>query len=198
MRVIIPCAGYGTRMGMDPNKSKELLLDDTGKPIIEWCLNLFSRSQYLLIIREGKQDLIDYCIKNGLLFIVVPPTKEWPDTILQSADYWDTRNLLLLPDTRFEPSFNAKLVPYSLMHNKLVLGIHEVDNISKWGAVKGNSLAEKPDDISPGEAWGFIGFKEEVGRELFSNFLAKGQWMSYNGIYKIKLDSFKDITRGSK
>lgn len=198
MRVIVPCAGFGTRMGMDPNKSKELLPDENGKPIIEWCLNLFSRSQYLLIIREGKQDLIDYCIKNGYLFIVVEQTKEWPETVLQSADYWDSTNLLLLPDTRFEPQLNARLVPYSLMHDDLVLGIHQVDDISKWGAVKGNSLAEKPDEAIPGEAWGFIGFTEQSGRKLFTNFLDKGKWISYNKIYKVKLDWFKDITRNGK
>lgn len=203
MRAIIPCAGFGTRMNMKPNESKEMLLDD-GKPIIQYSLDLCSKYKLdpLIITRPEKQDLIKYVEAQGVDVLQIEAGKEWPDTILKSAGDWDTKNILILPDTRFEPTNAIEQIKKSLdFGSQVVFAVHEVSDISKWGRVNQVFYVEKepwPNPLS-GHAWGLIGFTPGAGHELFENMSIKGR-LHYHTLPTnfVFLDSFVDITRGDK
>ena len=108
MKAIIPCAGYGTRMNLEPTESKEMLIDPiTNEPIIKYHLDLCDTYGLdpVIITRPEKTDLIDYCTSAGAeIVLFANPPDEWPDSILASYYAWDATNILLLPDTRFEPT----------------------------------------------------------------------------------------------
>ena len=207
-RAIIPCAGYGLRMNMDPSMSKELLIDPmTDQPLIQWSLYLCTKRgvKPLVITRAEKTDLIDYIIKNtdADLLVLNNIKGEWPNTILRSKNLWFDNNILILPDTRFKLKKIIKTIKDKLEdNNDLVFACHEVDNISKWGAIDNinKRFCEKPTETTPGLAWGLIGFKKEVGEELFSLMSHRHEWlrMSSCDFETVKLNSFTDLTRTGK
>lgn len=206
LRAIIPAAGYGTRMGMRPDQSKEMLTDPErpGQPIIQWCLDRCKeiRAEPLVVVRKEKKDLIQYLMDEGILFLVVEPGKEWADTVLKTQSYWAEHNLLILPDTRWE------IVPYTYsgflpeMEDSpydLVVYIHKVPDVSKWGEIVSmNSviaIKEKPTDRLPGQAWGMLRFSKFIGEELFKS-MASSKLYLRAGVKTVNLEYFKDITRG--
>jgi dTDP-glucose pyrophosphorylase len=212
-RTIIPCAGLGTRMNMPPNQSKELLPDPKdGRPLIEWTLD--HSVNPLLIIRKEKMDLINYCNENGVQYIVVGETREWPETILAAKQFWGEKNLLLLPDTRFDwespylhKGDKRHSLPWNVIHrlnqfnSQIVFGTHHVEDVSKWGEVALDNPSytqEKPKHGGPGVAWGFIGFNKSVGTELFANYLYKTKYNLINNYSIIELSYYKDLTRNGK
>lgn len=197
---IIPCAGFGTRMGMAPNKSKEMLPDpeNDNKPIIDYSLNLCVQFKFkpLVILRKEKKDLKRYLKKRGVDFIEVDHKGEWHETVLLSESHWLENNILILPDTRFQLITNLFDIIKGLeLGNNAVFATHEVSDPEKWGIIKDYYLFEKPKDLpGPQKAWGIVGFKNHYGFDLFYN-------MRYNS-FKLKnagfthLLEFKDITRG--
>src|SRR6266850_3092271 len=104
MRAIIPCAGFGTRVGMKSNQSKELLPDSNNKPLIQYSLDICRLYQIdpLVILREEKKDLQEYLKKEKVNYITIKPEGEWYDTVLKSQGHWDENNVLMLPDTKFD------------------------------------------------------------------------------------------------
>ncbi len=198
---IIPCAGLGSRMGMPLNQSKELLLDTrNNKPLIEWHLNLCKSNKLdpLIITRPEKIDLIEYCIKNKINHIISQPGKEWMDTVELSRPYWYENNILLLPDTRFQPKCIIKSIKQSLQFGcSTVFALHKVQDISKWGYVTDYGYCEKLPFNNSGHAWGILGFKKNT--DIFKN-------MSHRGIFNphknktnfLFLNEFYDITRTGK
>lgn len=199
-RLIIPCAGFGTRMSMEKNKSKELLLYQGG-PLIEFSLDLAKDFDLnpLVITRAEKIDLIDYCEKNEIETQIIEVNGEWADTVLQSAPHWEEDNILILPDTIFNPSYSPiNDILHSLeIGSNAIFALHHVEDSSKWGIIKDYTLFEKPDFNGPGLAWGLIGFKKEYGLELFSN-CQKGKSFKLENCGFTYLDEFKDLTRTGK
>lgn len=207
-RVIIPCAGYGTRMGMKPNESKEMLIHN-GFPIIDYALDLCKECdcEPVLIIRPEKTDLIRHLDLNHgrVRRHIYTPTGEFPQTMLDSKEHWGLNNILLLPDTRFTP---AQKTIYEMSHDfyksDLIFALHHVTDPSNWGVIRRNpktreidSICEKPSDITGShEAWGLIGFNKYVGVDLFTKMLTKDVFHPIKNTAWIRLSSFEDITRG--
>lgn len=197
IRTLVPCAGLGTRVGTEPNKSKELMIDPvTNKPLIEYWLEFVENP--LLIIRKEKQDLIDYCNERGIQYMVVEATKEWAETILKSKAFWEIKNILVLPDTRFDTHKGKYL---QLLNESYELGfaIHKVDDLSKWGAVKLGQTAEKPPSTENGFGWIMIYFTPKIGEQLFKAYSTRGEWFEFSLERNlIVVENVKDITRNGK
>lgn len=203
--VLIPCAGYGKRMKMKPNKSKELLIDpSTKKPLIEWHLNICKKYKLdpLIITRAEKKDLIKYCKKKKVKCLVIKPKGEWTNTLLASKKEWRANNLILLPDSKFSPEKSLQICEENLREYdfKSVFGIHKVKDMQNWGCIEGRMLCEKPTTVSEDNnafAWGLFGFKKEYG-ELLLNQMAKKEWFYLKRFGTTWLSEFKDLTRSGK
>lgn len=205
MRAIIPCAGYGTRMNMLPNKSKEMLLDkedwgigNKGKPLIQYALTICKmfNLEPIVITRKEKTDLRQYLFDNQVEFIDIEVEGEWPQTILKSKDHWNMDNILILPDTRFSSLRCIEDIQKGLkLGNNAVMALHEVPDPNKWGIVEDYLLFEKSKFIYTENqwAWGLIGFKGYYGVELFSNMRDNGFELKDVGF--TYLNDFQDITR---
>lgn len=201
MRAIIPACGFGTRVGMLPNQSKELLLDSNDKPLILWHLDNCWREgiEPVVLIRSEKTDLIRYLNDKEVEVVIMPPGKEWAETIYNSKDHWSDLNILLLPDTRFEPLNSLKQVKESLLFGcETVFAVHKVNDINKWGFIVHDQFCEKPNypDGIGGNAWGIIGFSKAAGKEIFKLMQNKNEFYYHtfdpNFIF---LDKFEDLTR---
>ena len=197
MKCIIPAAGYGTRMGMKPNQSKEMIKYQ-GKPMIQWSLDLCKMFDIepLVITRKEKKDLRQYLFNAGIKFIDIEVEGEWNDTVLKSREYWDFDNLLLLPDTRFDTLRCIKEIKQGLkLGNNAVMALHLVTDPTKWGIVENYKLYEKNKNFCGAFlAWGVIGFKNTYGQELFS----KVECLELDNVGFTYLNKFKDLTRGDK
>ncbi len=202
-RAIIPCVGFGKRMGMLPNQSKEMLIDPkTGQPLIQYHLDLCKKYQLqpLVITRKEKADLNQYLQKNNIPFMIIEPHGEWMHSVLASQGMWDEYNILLLPDTRFEPDNILQEIKNSLeLGTRLVFGVHKVYDPNKWGIINNYFITEKPRQSLTGEqyAWGVIGFHIEHGQQLFESMKESKPYKLYNAGFHY-FDSFKDITRTGK
>lgn len=201
MRAIIPCCGFGTRMSMTPNESKEMLEDTRFgyKHIIDYAIQqckLFNLDP-LIITRPAKTDLIQYCEDNQIECMIYEPKgkQEWDETVLASKDHWYEDNILILPDTRFNSIYCIEDIRRGLeLGNNAVMALHEVTDPSKWGIVDDYYLIDKP-MYKEGKwnAWGLIGFRYYYGQELFSG-VRSGIGLENVGFTYLK--SFEDITRG--
>jgi dTDP-glucose pyrophosphorylase len=198
MKAIIPCSGFGSRMNMKPNQSKELLLDSKGKYIIEYSMDLCEDYgiEPLFITRPEKEDLIHYLKANDLNVLVQPPGKEWAETVHNSKDHWDSKNILILPDTRFTPTNAIQQVIDALnFGSEVVFGLHRVSDVSQWGNVTISQYCEKPKETTEGYAWGIIGFTDYAGDSLFRKMQTNDyNYHSFNTNY-VFLNTFKDLTR---
>lgn len=207
-RVILPCAGFGTRMSMKPDESKEML-HHNGFPIIDYALDLCKEvgAQPVVITRVEKQDLKDYLNEknfNGdtVFFTEYSPIGEWPQTILDNRKHWGMYNILLLPDTRFSPDINTLIDMNSLLQHgsQLVFARHKVQDPGNWGVIKNGMICEKPKGGIEGAeytAWGLIGFTKYAGVELFTAMTRPGEWHQLpKDTTFVELKSFKDVTRG--
>lgn len=200
MKAILPCAGYGTRMRMKLNESKELLIRN-GIPLIEYHLNICKMFDLdpIIITRKEKTDLLDYCLKNGIQTKIIEPQGEWPSTVLSSSDLWDENNILLLPDSVFEPVETILDIKKGLLlGNNAVMALHDVEDISKWGSIKDYQFTEKRKLQEPGKAWGIIGFKKDYGLTLFKRMETPNFPTPLWDTGFVYLDSFKDVTRTGK
>ena len=202
IKCIIPCCGFGTRMNMPPNQSKELLLDSNNKYLIEYPMEICKKFNLepIFIVRPEKQDLIKYLQNNNYEPFITSPGKEWAQTVLKSQELWDEKqNILLLPDTRFEPISVINDIKKSLeFGSEAIFAVHEVDNISKWGFVSKAVYAEKPNLVQPGPAWGIIGFTKKAGTAIFTNMQQKFYNAHEFCTNFVFLDNFKDVTRTGK
>lgn len=203
MRAIIPCAGYGTRMNMRPDQSKEMLTDpENRRPLIDYALlicQLFDLSP-LIITRKEKMDLNRY-VFNKAEIQMIEPQGEWPDTVRASQDHWHDENILILPDTRFSPINVIEEMRTWLNDpncpDDYAIANHMVNDADKWGVLVGLStqnavLYEKPTHLPSYQcAWGLLGWKRAAGARLFSgeNLIQLGHVASF------RLTGFRDITR---
>ncbi len=97
--ILIPAAGYGTRMGSPP--AKEILhAPDTQSPLIERALSLTKKlgCRAHVITRKEKTSLIEYVIDysnhNHLetTIQIVNPTREWPEAEVRARSTCPTRS----------------------------------------------------------------------------------------------------------
>lgn len=201
---LIPAAGFGTRMGMLPSQSKEMLPDPSneGKPLIAWCIAAAQDNNLvpLVLVRKEKLDLIRYLEKRKISYRVMSMNHgdEWMDTVLKSADSWWTRNVLILPDTRWDNPSVLNQALNLITDNPLVVGTHSVLDTSKWGAIYNMDgvpfLEEKPSLPIAGEAWGILGFSPDMGHYLFKCFKHRIRASVFN-VRTLQLNNFRDLTR---
>lgn len=214
LSIVIPAAGFGSRMGGPI--SKEMLVNPaTGLKFIDLSLQQAKilGAKVVLITRKEKKELIQYvtsfCEEQRLLLEVleIQPTSEWPETVLMSEHCWTERNLLLLPDTDWQPSnFVQQLIQdWDRNPSEVIYGVFP-SHKNNWGYVKvveGLWLCEKPQssiDLDGYQAWGMIGFKKEIGAKLFrehltSTFDHQVKFLKISAQIK-KMDAFFDRTRG--
>lgn len=205
VRAIIPCAGFGTRMNMKPEESKELLIDPvTNKPVIQWTLDLCKECDLapFIITRKEKVDLIKFCVDNNIEHLIINPEGEWANTICMAKEYYAEDNILLLPDTRFAPAEEtiSRIKIDLALGATYSIGLHFVTDSSKWCVInRPYGLVEKPISTGfPEWAMGVIGFKGNCGRYLFNVLKTKGRIKElYNTSFQY-MDWFKDITRTGK
>ncbi len=193
---IIPCAGFGTRMGMLPSEAKEMLPDPSygHKHIIDYSIDICNQYNLepIFISRKEKKSLNDYLRSQGKTVLIIETKGEWQNSVLMSKDYWHENNILLLPDTRFSPQNVINDIQKSLkLGNNACLGLHEVPDPPNWGIIANYTIIEKPFGMGgPQNAWGLIGFKGSYGEELFSKMGTKLTNVGFTF-----LDYFVDITR---
>ncbi len=205
-KIIIPAAGYGTRIGSP--EAKEMLTLSGTQPLIDFSLNIAKLNQATahVITRKEKKSLISYLEnKENVSLQTIEPSKEWPDTILQSKPFWEDYNLLILPDTRFAPLDRTTELLQALENYEMSVGYFNPDALNTWGAFDSQSttykLIEKPNIIDTKNlyAWGIIGFRKNVGEELFRLILESTldhQFKTTSFSYQaIQLDYFEDLTR---
>lgn len=205
-KIIIPAAGYGTRVGSP--EAKEMLTLNGTQPLIEFSLEIakLNHATAHVITRKEKKSLISHLQnKDNVNVQIIEPSKEWPDTILQSQPFWDDFNLLILPDTRFAPINRATELLDGLKNYDLTVGYFNPDALGTWGAFDIQSstyrLIEKPNyqDTKNLKAWGIIGFRKNIGKDLFKLILESTidhQFKMTSLSYKaIPLDYFEDLTR---
>lgn len=193
VRAIIPAAGLGSRMGMRPDESKEMLYDSMiGGPIIDYALNLCE--QYDLdvqvITRREKKDLIEYLTIKGIDAKIIEPQGEWTNTVAQTN--LAENNILILPDTRFNPTSIIEEIKRDLeLGAEVSIGLHKVEDSSKWCIVQDYTLFEKQPNLKSKWAMGIMGFKYDeafIDLEAFKDHILDRASFHY-------LTDFKDITR---
>ncbi len=205
-KIIIPAAGFGTRVGSP--EAKEMLTLSGTQPLIDFSLEIakLNRATAHVITRKEKKSLISYLQhKDNVSLQIIEPSKEWPDTILQSKPFWEDFNLLILPDTRFAPLQRTTELLQGLKNYDLTVGYFNPNALETWGAFDNQSatykLIEKPKmlDTKYLRAWGIIGFRKNIGEELFKLILEstidhqfKTTTFSYQAI---QLEYFEDLTR---
>lgn len=107
--IILPCAGAGSRMGLDSPKE---LFEIRGKKLIDFSLThikAFIPSyqgslRVAVVIRPSKQEVADY-VARRLPDIPVKPVlfdhnyEEWPGSVYSANKLFSRHNLVLLPDS---------------------------------------------------------------------------------------------------
>lgn len=192
--------------------AKELLLGPDGQPMIDFALNLARERNWPIhvLTRTEKSNLIDYLNhKKALGFRIeiqiVPPTPDWPHTLLRSQPFWRDENLVVLPDTVFAPVGMIDQMALALKQSHQVCwAAHHVTDQSTWGVIEAVDLehirlCEKPSTPSPGWSWGLFGFRKEAGETLLeaqSRSTIDHQWQIVNLCGKgLNLTKFRDLTR---
>ncbi len=205
-KIIIPAAGYGTRVNSP--ESKELLASPiNGLPLIQYALDIAKENDFEVhvITRSEKKGLISYLTNYSFVATqIIEPSKEWPDTILKSNEFWNEKNILILPDTHFKPLSVIKYINQSLNQVQVAVGAFTSDSYQTYGVFDSNlkeyTICEKPRTITSGTlAWGILGFKKEIGLNLFQALLKstfEHEWINLNLTYdKFMLEEFSDLTR---
>ncbi|MCB0349134.1 MAG: 2-C-methyl-D-erythritol 4-phosphate cytidylyltransferase [Bdellovibrionales bacterium] len=207
-KLLIPAAGFGKRLG--GKGAKELLcLKDEDLPILEHTLQLAKAYNFksVVITRENKTDLNTYLDlkKREYDFEVckIVSSIEWPDTLLQSEKYWGSKNIVILPDTRFMPLTILKQLSEGLNTFSIVFATFFQKDLSTWGSVRQESdqfyIAEKPSSFKEDDlAWGLFGFRKDIGLSLLQTILeSKNQFsmLPSKHIQFYPLEYFEDKTR---
>lgn len=138
-KMIIPAAGFGRRMGSP--EVKELLHDECGHPLIDHAVSLAVKMNisFHIISRPGKIKLKNYLesksylVKTDWTYQEIESSKEWPDSVLQAKPFWGDRNVLVLPDTRWEPVNIVEKVLFS--NQDLSLAVFSPPDLNNWGVI---------------------------------------------------------------
>lgn len=205
--VIIPAAGWGTRVGSPP--AKELLSHPIypHRNFIEQALHVCDQAELdaLFISRADKSALNDWLLKNipANNYLIIEQTTEWTDSLLQSQPLWRSKNILLLPDTQWRPLNAMDQLIQSLDNHQVGILLHQVTDPTQWGMVSLDFMIEKPQSLEVQYlgAWGIVGFTNHPKvyefwqnyhcsrREQQPAYLPGPAWIGH-------LDYFEDLTRG--
>lgn len=197
-KAIIPCCGYGTRVGMKPNESKELLPNPTtGEPLIKWHIDLCKKYDIdpVFIVRPEKTDLIEYLKDHEVVLYQPVENEEWMDTIYKNKEHFGQKNILLLPDTVFGPDDTIEEMKKHLEWLELVCLTHEVEDPTKWGVIDEINILEKPASTWVKTAWGVIGFDISIIDIFKQMAVDKKAYIAKLVKHNISLDAFEDLTR---
>lgn len=103
--VILPCAGAGSRMGLDSPKE---LFEIHGKKLIDFSLHHIraypGSLRVIVVVRPDKLNVAQY-VGSQLPYIPVQPVlfddryHEWPGSVYSAHPFFSERNLVLLPDS---------------------------------------------------------------------------------------------------
>lgn len=210
--VILPAAGFGTRMG-SPESKEMLFAEDESFPMIQHALDLLAEENCRIVLptRKEKKSLIDFVTKHSphVIIQIIEKSKEWPDTILQTHPYWLDKNLLILPDTRWSPENEILKLPSLLDSHHFAFSTFTSSVPETWGVFRDQpwAVCDKPphsvlnENKSNTFCWGHIAFQKELGQPLFSNILKSHHSKSFESLPNstsagfIRLDSFCDLTR---
>lgn len=204
-KLIIPAAGYGRRVGSP--EAKELLPSIVdGVPLIDFSLTLAKEFNFHahVITRTEKKSLIEFLEEKNIESQIVSPTAEWPATILASQSYWHEKNIVVLPDTRFNPKKILEVIDLELETNDVVFACFKAEDYSTWGTIRSISVGsfevwEKPSENNRRQAWGIFGFRKTVGERLLNVFLKstlEKKPIQLDLKYKVlDLETFVDLTR---
>ena len=197
---ILPCCGFGTRVNMPANQSKELLLNPaTNQPLIQWHIDLCQKYEIepIFIIRPAKTDLIEYVKDIGTTVLYEPKeNEEWMFTIYNNREHFGVKNILMLPDTTFEPADLTEL-KLQLEWLELVSLTHEVSEPTKWGTITDSYIYEKQ-DWGNNTAWGVLGFDISIVHIFEDLGKYKQTDISKFVKHQLPLINFKDHTRNGK
>jgi dTDP-glucose pyrophosphorylase len=208
---LIPAAGFGKRVGSP--LSKEMLLEVAGgAPLIDWSIRLALQNDLkpVVITRKEKINLIDHLAGRWpeARVLLIENSKEWPHSVALSESHWDDVNLMLLPDTRFEPQeLVGQLLTDCRSGVDVSFATFDVSDFTTWGVVDLKSwpfrICEKPRELLSGpdqfKAWGFFAFRKSCGAELLNGLLKSNlshEWSEH--LFRTQfhpLNSFRDITR---
>jgi dTDP-glucose pyrophosphorylase len=231
MNVLLPAAGFGKR---NPDWAVKELKIHNGKPLIEYSFDHLRSAEAkthiekIAIITRGEKRvslekwvhsyLANDDLKSRIVFIEYQPeNREWPSTLLASQDFWATKNLVLLPDTKLmlrprDSTANSKtlsvIAEFSdlLTAAKTAWGIIQkpADEIGTYGNIetagtKALSVIEKPDTPLSPWVWGCFGFQKASGQELLAN-LEKSTRLHQRfelpqPSVAVELSNFEDLSR---
>lgn len=204
-KIILPCAGFGTRVGLAPDESKELLqLENEHGVLIDYAMKYATifNAEAVVISRPEKKDLNSYLqYRYNVTPVLYKPTGEWAQTVFDSYEHWGDSNILLLPDTRWaDPIATLEHTFFCLekMQTPTVFGVHEVADSQNWCVKHGNYFLEKPVALTDKTnlAFGTIGFDRYIGAKLFSDLAKHKSYKVSTYSQYIKLNNFIDVGRG--
>lgn len=191
------------------------MTDPEGRPLIDFALEQALKRNWPvhIITREEKQPLIQHlqawkCRGLQISWQFVSATKEWPETLLLSKPFWQERNLVVLPDTRYLP-----LDIWDQMQTQQDVGVDvtyavmesdDLKSASSWGVLRFEpfSLCEKPREVLPPRYffWGLMLFRKHVGQDLLEAHFESTfdhQWKALQvKATQVRLIDFTDLTRG--
>lgn len=209
--VLIPAAGFGVRAGRP--EAKEMLERRAGEPLINWPLQLAQDRGWSahVITRREKKSLINHIedlrarSAAEIHIQLVEPTRDWPQTLLQSEPYWHNWNLVLLPDVEFYPvEVLDTLAAHMSPQWDVLWAEHLQSNLSSWGTFERKSddqvaLCEKPKPKRSGWAWGVYAFHRSVGKMILEtqcrstvDHIRRNLQLKGKGF---RLETFVDLTR---
>lgn len=207
--VLIPAAGFGTRVGSPP--AKELLLrPNSGEPLIQAPLMWAQERHWnaVVITRRDKQLLIDFLTLQFPMvkLCLVDSTPDWTTTMSLSHAYWTNKNILILPDVEFSPVDVLDQINIGLDDHDVMVGSHSVSDCQNWGFLRKISahlfeVSEKPNKALRAEerAWGVLGFRGSIGHSLFESQRQSQREDSpkvlEGRLGECPLDHFRDLTR---
>lgn len=172
---IIPCAGFGTRLGIPFSKelypiSKDLTLIDS---VFENIREFKNDSRIIIVIEKHKVDLIQHIRKYSDDFDIIFIYQKYPElsgAILTCEDYFSDVNILLLPDIFISDENITHKIKDLIIYTKLNKVCYLVKNesdfsiLKRLGAVNStnntiNYMEEKPQTNNNYNAyWVSIGF----------------------------------------
>jgi len=221
--VIIPAAGFGKRMGQPESKEMLSVLNEKA-PMIQYALDLFKTENCRIVVptRMEKRNLIAFLQQHypQVEIVFIENSKEWPDTVLQTQGSWRDRNILVLPDTRWDPTNVVFEALDELQNHDFAFSRFFSEQPETWGVFRNEALSDswgicdKPpktvvnkDQFSkilqkPQEfCWGHIAFQKPVGESIFSAVLRSHHSRDFEPLpsglrgKSIMMKSFADLTR---
>lgn len=202
VRILIPAAGYGRRVGAPP--AKELLLNPkTGLTFIDSALARAGEIGEPVVISRHDKTVLNEYLKDKSELCLIESSREWPETLLMSKSFWREYNLVLLPDTYFEPRVILADLVEALKIHDVAYGVFSVNDPRTWGAIEiTNSrmkIHEKPHEIFSANAWGVFSFRSQCGDDVLrahyeSTMDHQPKFLSLS-CQLLPLAKFEDLTR---